>query len=194
MDYVFRSRVWCVDDDIDTDLILPVGYLHIPLSERPKHVFQANRPGWAQQVKPGDILIAGRNFGMGSGRPAALVMKDLGLACLIAESINGLFFRNCVNFALPALQIPGVRATFQEGDEAEVHFKLGLVRNLRTGAQLQGKPWPEVLLRTLRAGGLVERLEAEGLLHPAGWTPPPVEVLRHEIQVMNDRRNQDAAS
>lgn len=182
MDYVFRSRVWCVGDDINTDLILPIEILPLPRLERPPHMFQANRPGWAQQVRAGDILIAGRNYGMGSSRPAALAMKDLGLSCLVAETINGLFFRNCVNFALPALAIPGVRAAFEEGDEGEVDFTQGIVRNLRTGAELRGTPWPELLLRSMRAGGLVEKLEAEGLLQPAGWAPPPMEVLRQGVR------------
>jgi 3-isopropylmalate dehydratase small subunit len=95
------GRVWCVDDDINTDLILPIHVLRVPPPERPQHMFMANRPGWAALVRPGDILVAGKNYGMGSSRPAAQVMKDLGLACLLAESVNGLFFRNALNYAFP---------------------------------------------------------------------------------------------
>ena len=83
MSEVFRARVWCVDNDIDSDLILPIDVLPMPRLERPQHMFRANRPGWAAQVRQGDILIAGKNFGMGSGQPASLVMKDLGLACVV---------------------------------------------------------------------------------------------------------------
>jgi 3-isopropylmalate/(R)-2-methylmalate dehydratase small subunit len=167
-----RGRVWCFGDDINTDLILPILLIPAPRSERPKHVFEANRPGWAAQVRPGDILVAGTSFGMGSGRPAALVMKDLGLACLLAESINGLFFRNCVNYAFPALEIPGVREAFEEGDQAQVDFEAGTAKNCRTGINLQGPRWPEAALKVLHAGGLVAQLDAEGLLYPEGWTPP----------------------
>src|SRR5690606_17940552 len=104
--------------------------------------------------------------------PTAQVMKDLGIACIVAESLNGLFLRNCVNFALPALEVPGVRAAFEEGDKAEVDFRAATVTNARTGARLQGAPWPDMLLQVLLAGGLAEKLEAEGLLHPEGWKPP----------------------
>ena len=167
----FRGRVWCVDDDINTDLILPIPIIPLPRMDRPQHIFRANRPGWAQQVKPGDILIGGKNFGMGSGRPAALAMKDLGLSCLVANTLNGLFFRNCVNCAFPALEVAGVRAAFEEGDEAEVDFDSATVTNLKTGTTLKGSHWPELALQAMRAGGLIEKLEAEGLLHPEGWTP-----------------------
>ena len=167
----WRAPVWCVGDDINTDLILPNDMLSRSRVERASSVFRPNRPGWAAQVRSGDILVGGRNFGMGSGRPAALAMKDLGLACLVADSINALFFRNCVNDALPALEVPGVRAAFAEGDQAQVDFEAATVTNLRTGLCLSGTRWPPVLLKALLAGGLVERLEAEGLVHPEGWSP-----------------------
>ncbi len=165
------GRVWCVGDDINTDLILPITAVPLPPAERPAKMFQANRPGWASTVKQGDILIAVRNFGMGSNRPAALVMKDIGLSCLLAESMNGLFFRSCVNYAFPALEVPQVRAEFLEGDEAEVEFETGTVRNRRTGATLQAVPWPEMAVAILLAGGLIKDLDREGLLEPEGWSP-----------------------
>ena len=164
----FSGRVWKVGDDINTDLILPGSILMLPSSEYPKHMFRANRPGWAQQVRGGDILVGGRNFGTGSSRPAPKVMKDLGLACLLAESINGLFFRNCVNTAFPALEVPGIAEAFEEGDIAEVEFELCRVKNLRTNKELVGKKWPPVLLGILQNGGIIEMLEAEGLLLPKG--------------------------
>lgn len=163
-----QGRVWLAGDDINTDLILPGYVIGLPRAERPRHMFEANRPGWAQQVRPGDILVAGRNYGTGSGRPGAEVMKDLGLSCLLAESLNGLFFRNCVNYAFPALEVPGIRAAFQEGDAAEVDFEAATVRHTRTGQQLQGEVWPPMLLDILRAGGVYPLLEAEGLILPAG--------------------------
>jgi len=171
MSEIFRSRVWCVGDDINTDLMLPTDVMRAAREERARHVFRTNRPGWAAQVRQGDFLIGGKNFGMGSGRPAAQAMKDLGLACVLADTFNGLFLRTCVNCALPALEIGGVRAAFVEGDEAEVDFGAGTVINLRTGQRLAGAPWPEMLQATMRAGGLVARLEAQGFLNPAGWRP-----------------------
>jgi 3-isopropylmalate/(R)-2-methylmalate dehydratase small subunit len=162
----FRGRVWVFGDDINTDLILPTPVMTLPPAERPKHMFEANRPGWARQVRSGDIVVAGRNYGTGSGRPGAQVMKDIGLACLLAESINGLFFRNCANYAFPALEVAGVAAAFVEGDVAEVDFAAGTVRNVRTGQELQGVVWPPMLMNVLRAGGIIPLLEAEHLLLP----------------------------
>ena len=104
----FKARVWKFGDDINTDLILPIQAFYLLAAEQPKYVFHANRPGWVDQVKPGDIIVGGKNFGMGSSRPAARSLKNLGLACLVAPSINGLFFRNYVNFAFPAMECPGV--------------------------------------------------------------------------------------
>jgi 3-isopropylmalate/(R)-2-methylmalate dehydratase small subunit len=163
--------VWRFGDDINTDLILPIPVIPLPVADRPQHMFRANRPGWAAQVQPGEILVAGRNFGMGSNRPAAQVMRDLGLGCLLAESINGLFFRSCVNYAFPALEVPGVHDAFEEGDVAEVEFEAALVRNTRTGAELRGSPWPDMALRVLAAGGLIQQLDSAGLLQPPDWRP-----------------------
>lgn len=171
MNGALHGRVWCVGDDVNTDLILPNDMLTLPRTQRAQSVFRANRPGWAAQVRQGDILVAGRNFGMGSGRPASLALKDLGIACVLADSINALFFRNCVNDALPALDLPGARAAFAEGDEAEIDFDRATATCLRTGRRLSGTPWPPMLLASLRAGGLIQRLEAEGLIQPAAWSP-----------------------
>lgn len=165
-----RGRVWVFGDDVNTDLIQPMHVLFKPVAEQPGWCMSANRPGWAEQVAEGDVLVAGRNFGTGSSRPAARVLRDLGIGCLLAESINGLFFRNCVNFALPALEVSGVSGLFVEPDEAEIDFAAAAVRNLRTGETLQGEPWPDRLRTILEAGGLLPLLEAEGYvdLHAAG--------------------------
>jgi len=118
------------------------------------------------QVKPGDILIGGRNFGMGSSRPAARSLKNLGLACLVAPTINGLFFRNCVNFAFPAIECPGVHEAFQEGEIAEVDFESAVVRNVTRGVTLNGRPLPPQLMELVKAGGIYPLLEKEGLIAP----------------------------
>ena len=162
----FKARIWKVGDNINTDLILPVQAFYLSAAEQPKYVVQANRPGWADLVKPGDILIGGRNFGMGSSRPAARSLKNLGIACLVAPSINGLFFRNCVNFAFPAVECPGVDDAFEEGEIAEVDFDTGAVRNATRGTTLKGRPMPPRLLELVKAGGIYPLLEKEGLIAP----------------------------
>jgi 3-isopropylmalate/(R)-2-methylmalate dehydratase small subunit len=162
----FKARVWKVGDNINTDLILPNKAFYMTHAEQAQYVFHANRPGWAREVEKGDVLIGGRNFGMGSSRAAARSLKNLGLSCLVAHSLNGLFLRNCVNFAFPALECPGVQDAFEEGDVAEVEFEKALVRNVTRGVELAGKPLPEQLLKLVLAGGVYALLEKEGLIAP----------------------------
>ena len=163
-DTVIRGRVWKFGDDINTDLMYP-GFVHaMPEAEQAKYCFSANRPGWVDLVQEGDIVLGGRNFGTGSSRPAARSLRNVGIRCLLAESINGLFLRNAVNYGLPALALPGVAAAFAEGDVAEVDVTLGTVRNARTGAEFQGTPLPPMLCEIIAAGGLVPLLRQRGYL------------------------------
>ena len=160
----FTNRVWKFGDNINTDLILPNVAFYLTPQEQIKYIFRANRPGWVEQVQAGDILIGGKNFGMGSSRPAARNLKNLGLSCLVAHSINGLFYRNAVNFAFPAMECSGVEALFDEGDTAEIDFGSGSVKNLRTGKALPARTIPPELLRIVEAGGIFPLLEREGLI------------------------------
>jgi 3-isopropylmalate/(R)-2-methylmalate dehydratase small subunit len=160
----FKARVWKFGDNINTDLILPIQAFYLNAQEQARYVFNANRPGWVDEVKPGDILIGGRNFGMGSSRPAARSLRNLGLSCLVAQSINGLFFRNCINFAFPALECRGVFEAFDEGDIAEVDFDAATVKNVTKGAQLAAVALPPKLLDLLKAGGIYPLLEKEGAI------------------------------
>lgn len=162
----FKARTWKVGDNINTDLILPNRAFYLTPEEQVEYVFSANRPGWSGQVQKGDILIGGKNFGMGSSRPAARSLKNLGLACLVAPYINGLFFRNAVNFAFPILECPGVDDAFDEGDMAEVDILAASVRNMTKGTALQAKPLPEQLLAIINAGGIYPLLEKEGSIVP----------------------------
>ncbi len=162
------GKVWKFGPNINTDLILP-GHVHwASPAEQARCVFEANRPGWVDEVTPGDIIVSGVNFGMGSSRPAARSLRNLGLGCLVAESINGLFFRNCINWGFPALECPGAFAAFEEGDTAEVSFEDFTVRNGASDAVLTAGGIPDALLATLNAGGIHPLLEQEGLIAPAG--------------------------
>ena len=162
----FSARVWKFGDNINTDLILPNVAFYLSAQEQLQYIFRANRPGWVDLVEPGDILIGGRNFGMGSSRPAARNLKNLGISCLVAESINGLFYRNSVNFALPAMECSGVESLFSEGDVAEVDFDSGTVMNANTGASLPARRIPRELLDIVNAGGIFALLEREGSIAP----------------------------
>jgi 3-isopropylmalate/(R)-2-methylmalate dehydratase small subunit len=160
------GRVWKFGADINTDLMLPGPLLTAGEEEQRRAVFSANRPGWVDQVRPGDIIIGGRNFGTGSSRPAARSLRNIGIGVLLAESINGLFFRNAVSFGFLALECPGVHAAFEEGQTAEISLPDWTVRNRDSGAVLRAKPVPERLLTLMTGGGIFPLLEAEGLIAP----------------------------
>lgn len=162
----FTGRTWKFGDNINTDLILPGHAMMKPFDEQPRYTFSANRPGWVDLVHKGDILVGGTNFGTGSARPGSRSLKMCGITCLVAESINGLFFRNCVNYGLFAMECPGIGTAFTEGDVAAVDFETFTVRNTRTGAGLQGRRFPKMLLDIMEAGGIYPLMEARGLLEP----------------------------
>jgi len=159
-----KGRVWLFGDNINTDLMYPGFITTLPEAERPRYCMSANRPGWSDQVKPGDMIVAARNFGCGSSRPAAKSLKSLGVSCVLADSINGLFLRNAVNFGLPPLSLAGVSKMFEEGDTAEVDFQSGQVKNLRTCETKNTRPLPQTLITIVESGGLLPLLKREGYL------------------------------
>src|SRR4029077_16515221 len=160
------GRVWTFGDDINTDLMLPGPLLTASEEEQRRAVFSANRPGWVDEVRAADIIIGGRNFGTGASRPAARSLRNLGLGALVAESINGLFFRNAVSFGFLALECAGISVAFEEGQTAEISIDDWSVRNRDTAAVLAISPVPERLLSLMTAGGIFPVLEAEGLIAP----------------------------
>jgi len=164
---MIAGKTWCFGDNINTDLILPGPYLYRTQEEQARAVFQANRPGWVDQVAPGDAVIGGFNFGMGSSRPAARSLRLCGVGFLLAETINGLFFRNSVNYGLLACECPGVAAAFAEGDVAELSIGDWRVRNARSGAVLAVTPVPAQLLTIMRGGGIYPLMAAKGLIASA---------------------------
>lgn len=155
------GRVWKFGDDISTDLLSPGAYAVAPLEERKRQVLESVRPEFAREVRPGDVLVAGRNFGCGSSRETAPEgLKALGVACVVAESFARIFFRNAVALGLPVFPCPGVSELFEDGDLAEVVVAEARVRNVRTGRELRGQGLPALMLEILQAGGILERLRA----------------------------------
>jgi 3-isopropylmalate/(R)-2-methylmalate dehydratase small subunit len=160
---VVEGRAWIfAEDNINTDLMMPQTVFAKPLEEQLRHVFATYRPGWLDQVKPGDVIIGGRNFGTGSSRPGSLLLKRLGISALVAETINGLFYRNCVNYAMPAIECAAVRGLVTEGDIVRVDATTGTIANVTRGGSLMGKAMPEFLQAIVSAGGIMERLRSEG--------------------------------
>lgn len=161
---IVRGKVWKFGDDINTDLIMPHAALRVSPEEQAKLVFSDNRPGWAAQVQPGDVIVAGSNFGTGSSRPGSVLLRRLQLSGMVADSINGLFFRNCIGYGFPAMQCEGVSKAFEEGDIAIINLETGTVKNERTGQTLQGASISQSMIDTLAAGGIQELLKSKGYL------------------------------
>jgi len=162
---ISQAKVWKFGNDISTDLIMPGMFRSQMLSvdEMTKYLMHSNRPGWAGHVEAGDIIVAGRNFGCGSSRPAPRMLKRLGISMVVAESMSRLFFRNSVNVGFPVLICAGVFDAFDEGDTAEVDAETGEVTNITQGTTIQG----DVLspdsppYQILKAGGLDPFLKEE---------------------------------
>ena len=163
---MIAAKLWKFGDDINTDLMLPGAVIAKPEAEQARAVFTANRPGWIDDMRRGDAIVAGRNFGMGSNRPASRSLRNIGVTFLLAESINGLFFRNSVNFGFLALECPGCFAAFAEGDTAELDLDAWTARNQRSGAVLAVPPIPERLMGLMCGGGIFPLMEKEGLIAP----------------------------
>ena len=160
------GRIWKFGDEINTDLIIPGHAMFLADEQRQRCLFQAHRPGWVDQVRPGDIVVAGRSFGMGSSRPASLALKNVGVICVLAESVGRLFFRNSVSYGLLTLECPGITAAFEEGQMAEVDIAGFKLRNAATGATLTITAVPPSLLELMREGGIFPLLQRQGYLAP----------------------------
>ena len=173
MQRVIEGRVWTLGRDVDTDQIISGKYLTIIAPEElKKHVFEIALPEFAREARPGDLLIAGENFGSGSSREhAPQAMRAIGVGAVVADSFARIFFRNAINLGIPAIEAPGVRAIFSQGERARVDLGEGKVENLSSGASVRFPPLPHHLLELLEAGGLVEKVRRE--LAERRATPAP---------------------
>jgi len=151
-------RAWVLGDNVDTDVITPGRYMKFGIEEIAKHCLEPVLPGFSREVKPGDVVVGGRNFGAGSSReqaPAAL--KHLGVAALVAESFAGLFYRNSLNLGLPALVCAQAKQ-IRDGEELRVDFDKAMLVT-KTGKTYPFEPIPPHLLEMVRDGGLLAHLE-----------------------------------
>lgn len=154
-----KGRVWKFGDGIDTDLLAPGLYMKGTMEELATHCLEAVDPKFAGRVQPGDIVVAGRNFGIGSSREqAAQALGVLGIACVLAPSFGGIFYRNAFNLGLPAL-VCAELDNVSDGDVLSIDMAEGVVANDTTGQSLRCTPVPPHLMRIVRAGGLVPYLE-----------------------------------
>ena len=153
----FTAKIWVLGDDIDTDIILPTEYLAFKTVEEMKpYAFSPLRPDLASQIQPGDMIVAGNNFGCGSSREQAPeVVKALGVSCVVAKSYARIFFRNAINNGLLLIENQDLYDEVKEGDIAEVTPGKEIVVN---GKSYEIASLPDNLLEILEAGGLVKAM------------------------------------
>jgi len=156
------GRAWVFGDNVDTDQISPGKVLTLPLEEQVKCVFETLRPEFSQKVKPGDMIVAGSNFGCGSSREhSPEVLKAFWIGAVLAESFGRIFFRNAVAIGLPVLIAPGISSQISDGDQVEADVERALIINRTTGAKLQARTLDPSLLEILKAGGIIRKLKEE---------------------------------
>lgn len=154
------ARAWVFGDDVSTDVLSPGAYAVAPVEVRAMHCLESLDPRFPTQVRGGDIVIGGANFGCGSSRETAPEnLKHLGVACVVAESFSRIFLRNSIAIGLAVLVCPDVGAAFEGGEPVKVDLAKGTVTNLSTGVELHGTPLPEDMRRIVEAGGILAVLE-----------------------------------
>ena len=156
-----QGTVFKYPDNVDTDVIIPARYLNTSVaSELAKHCMEDIDTEFVKKVKPGDVMVAGWNFGCGSSREhAPLVIKTCGTGCVIAKSFARIFYRNAINIGLPILECEEAAQEICAGDKVSVDFDTGVITNLTTGKTYQAEPFPEFIQNIIRKGGLLASLK-----------------------------------
>ena len=153
------GRAWRFGDNVDTDVLSPGIYMKLPPEQLAKHCLEAVDPTFASEVRPGDIVVAGENFGLGSSREQApQVLKMLGVGAVLAKSFARIFYRNAFNLGLPAIFFPAADE-ISAGDRIAVDLASGQVSNLTTDKTYAVEPIPPHLLEMILAGGLMPHLK-----------------------------------
>lgn len=157
--HTLRGNVLKYGDNINTDLISPPQYLEKSLEVIAQHAMEGIDEKFASKVQPGDILVAGDNFGPGSSRETApIALKMAGVGAIVAKFFARIFYRNAINIGLPVLECPDVNR-IQDGDALEIDLGSGIITNLTKGEQYKTTPLSEPVMDVLSAGGLIPFLE-----------------------------------
>ncbi len=156
-----QGHVFKYPDNVDTDVIIPARYLNTAdAKELAKHCMEDIDADYVSRVQPGDIMVAGWNFGCGSSREhAPLVIKTCGTGCVIAKSFARIFYRNAINIGMPILECEQAAEEIQPGDEVSVDFDTGIISNITTGKCYQAEPFPEFIQNIIKKGGLLASLK-----------------------------------
>lgn len=162
MNLILEGKCWKFGHNIPTDLITPTNVVMRGMAEMVKHVLENANPDFPRNVQPGDIIVAGRNFGCSSGRAIApKAIKATGVGAVLAEFFSRTFYRNGPEIGLPVLEVSGIHDFVETGHRLRVDIERGLVENLTTGSSLQGTPPSGLLLDMLRAGGLIQLMKSD---------------------------------
>ena len=156
-----RGHVFKYPDNVDTDVIIPARYLNTSdAQELAKHCMEDIDHTFVSQVQPGDVMVAGWNFGCGSSREhAPLVIKTCGTGCVIAKSFARIFYRNAINIGMPILECEQAAEETQPGDEVAIDFDTGVITNITTGKTYQAAPFPAFIQNIIAKGGLLASLK-----------------------------------
>lgn len=156
-----QGHVFKYGDNVDTDVIIPARYLNTAdAKELAKHCMEDIDTEYVNNVQPGDIMVAGWNFGCGSSREhAPLVIKTCGTGCVIAKSFARIFYRNAINIGMPILECETAADEIQPGDEVSIDFDTGIITNITAGKTYQAEPFPEFIQNIIRKGGLLASLK-----------------------------------
>ena len=153
-----HGKAFVFGDDINTDVILPGAYLNVTdPKELASHCMESEDPDFVKNARPGDIMVAGNNFGCGSSREhAPIAIKESGISLVIAKSFARIFYRNSINIGLAILECPEAAEAIEEGHEVEADLDNGIILDKTTGAKFDTKPFPEFIQKIIQNGGLVE--------------------------------------
>jgi len=156
----FQGKAWKFGSDVNTDEIIPARYLYfVDPAKLAEHVMEDADPEFPSKVEPGDIIVAGKNFGCGSSREyAAVAIKGAGVACVIAASFARIFFRNAFNTGLLIFESPEASEGISHGDIVEVDPEKGIIRNITTGRVFRVSAIPPFMKQLLEDGGLIPHL------------------------------------
>ena len=152
-----QGKVFKYPDNVDTDVIIPARYLNTPnAQELALHCMEDIDKDFVKNVKAGDIITGGDNFGCGSSREhAPLAIKTAGISCVIAKTFARIFYRNAINIGLPILECAAASEDIDAGDEVNVNFDTGVITNITKGKTYNAEPFPEFIQDIISAGGLM---------------------------------------
>jgi 3-isopropylmalate/(R)-2-methylmalate dehydratase small subunit len=159
----FEGRVWKFGDNVDTDFIVPGRFLNVSEEQvLAQNCFADLRPDFVRNVRPGDIIVAGSNFGCGSSREhAPRAIRAAGISLIIAASFARIFYRNAFNIGLPAVEYKEAADTFSEGALISVDIASGEIRDQNSGNFYTAKPVPDFMMEIVQTGGLVNHIKAK---------------------------------